>query len=92
LKVISKRIKQARKYIGVSQAAFGEMAGLDNREANVKMSQYESQGIDPKYQFVLKLASAARLPEFFFYIESDELAETLLEAVSTGKEWVYSPQ
>lgn len=92
VKVIGKRIKQARTYIGVSQAVFGEMAGLENREANVKMSQYESQGIDPKYGFVLRLASAAKLPEFFFYIESDELARSLLEAISDGKDWIYSPQ
>lgn len=89
MRVTGKRIRQARKHVGVSQAAFGEMAGLDRREANVKMSQYEAS-VEPKYNFILKLAEAAQLPEFFFYIQDDEVAESLILAVSEGKDWIYS--
>jgi transcriptional regulator with XRE-family HTH domain len=76
--VIARRIKQARKLIGVSQTTFGEMAGLDRRNANIKMNQYEKGAHEPKYNFVCKLGEAANLPEYFFYIKDDLLANNML--------------
>lgn len=90
LTVIGKRIKQAREFVGVSQTTFGEMAGLDRRNANIKMNQYEVGGTEPKFNFVSKLAEAASLPEFFFYIADDSVAESLIEAAKDKKEWIYS--
>lgn len=81
--VIAKRIKQAREQLEVSQTTFGEMAGLDRRNANIKMNQYEKGAHEPKYNFVCKLAEAANLPEYFFYIKDDELAVSMLKAINS---------
>lgn len=86
---MAKRIIQARTLLGVSQATFGEMAGLEGRTANVKMSQYETGIYQPKYNFVLKLAEASKLPEFFFFIKDDRQADALIEAVQKNEDWLY---
>jgi transcriptional regulator with XRE-family HTH domain len=86
---MAKRIIQARTLLGVSQATFGEMAGLEGHTANVKMSQYETGVYQPKYNFVLKLAEVSGLPEFFFYIKDDKQAGELVEAVQNNEGWLY---
>ena len=86
--VTGKRIKQAREHIGVSQTQFGELAGLNKRDANIKMNQYEVGGTVPKYNFVLKLSAASGLPEYFFYINDDVIANSLIEAVNAKTTWV----
>lgn len=86
---MAKRIIQARTLLGVSQATFGEMAGLEGRTANVKMSQYETGIYQPKYNFVLKLAEVSGLPEFFFYIKDNDQATALVEAVQNNEEWIF---
>lgn len=87
MSVIGKRIKEARDCLGVSQMTYGELAGLTRRDANVYMNRYENGSVIPKYNLVLKLAEAAGLPEYFFYIQDDAVAESLLDAVSGRGSW-----
>jgi transcriptional regulator with XRE-family HTH domain len=51
------------------------------------MNRYENGSVTPKYNLVLKLAESAGLPEYFFYIQDDAIAESLLEAVKRRGSW-----
>jgi transcriptional regulator with XRE-family HTH domain len=84
LGVIGRRLRQVRVVQGVSQQIFGEMGGLKGLGAKVQVCQYEHGTHFPSYGFVLEISEFTKIPEYFFYIKDDELAERLLEALESN--------
>ena len=73
-----KRLKEARKKLGISQKALGMQAGIDELSASPRMNQYEKGKHYPDYDMARRLANVLQVPCSFFYEEDDEVAEMLL--------------
>lgn len=76
--VWSKRLRQARVALGLSQKQLGIEAGLDEFVASTRINRYEVGVHAPDYQMALRLAHVLRVPVAFLYCDSDELAQMLL--------------
>jgi len=55
---IGQRIKQARKHRGLTQKDLGLMVGFDEKNADVRIAQYESEVRTPKPEMRDKIAKA----------------------------------
>lgn len=75
---LPKRLKEARKKLGISQKALGIQAGIDELSASPRMNQYENGKHFPDYDMSKRLANVLKVPCSFFYEEDDEIAEMLL--------------
>ncbi len=74
----SKRLKEARLRAELTQHQLGVLAGIDEDNASAKMNQYEKGIHIPKYERLRDLAKALNVPTAYFYAETDELAELLI--------------
>lgn len=76
--VFGKRLKSARKRLGIPQDKLGWTIGLDEHTASPRMSRYESGTHEPPYDVAQKLAEVLGLQVAYFYADDDELAELIL--------------
>lgn len=72
-KNLAKRLKQARKELGLSQFDFGVLAGIDEATAKSRISHYENGISVPPPQTLQQLAVASSKPIGWFYCADDEL-------------------
>jgi transcriptional regulator with XRE-family HTH domain len=89
MSVFAKRLKEARKYAGVSQEKLGVAAGIDEMSASARMNQYERGKHDPDYLTVSRIAQVLNVPEGYFYMMDDTaawLAVTFYRASTTDKD------
>ncbi|MGS0738184.1 helix-turn-helix domain-containing protein [Pseudomonas sp. GG8] len=75
--IFSKRLKQARKAVGLSQERLGILAGIEEASASARMNQYEKGVHEPGEGTVRQIAEACGYPVAFFYCEQDDEAELL---------------
>ena len=75
---ISKRLKETRKRLGLSQAGLGIAAGLDEYSASARMNQYETEKHVPDFGTIQRIAEFAEVPSCYFYCEDDDLALLLV--------------
>ncbi|MGJ7512792.1 helix-turn-helix domain-containing protein [Pseudomonas baetica] len=75
--IFSKRLKQARKAMGISQEQLGIEAGLEPASASARMNQYEKGVHEPGVQTVQQIAGVLGLPLAYFYCEDDDSARLL---------------
>lgn len=73
-----KRLKEARKAMGLSQEKLGIMAGIDEMSASARMNQYEKGKHVPDYDMASRIAKVLNVPVAYFYAEDDELAKAIL--------------
>ncbi|TBV11344.1 helix-turn-helix domain-containing protein [Stutzerimonas kirkiae] len=73
----TKRLKEARRAVGVSQEKLGLEIGLDPAVASARMNQYERGVHFPNLGTLQQIAGALRLPLAYFFCESDEEARML---------------
>jgi len=71
---------------GLSQAALGIKAGIDQSAASPRINQYEKGKHAPDYLTVERLAEALDVPVPFLYCREDALAELILLFGSLTKE------
>ncbi|WP_457887209.1 helix-turn-helix domain-containing protein [Pseudomonas aeruginosa] len=77
MSTLSKRIKEARLQVGLSQEQLGIRIGIDPASASARMNRYEVGKRVPDPELVERLADALNLPAAFFYARSDLEAELL---------------
>ncbi|XYG99724.1 helix-turn-helix transcriptional regulator [Marinomonas sp. PE14-40] len=75
--VFTKRLKEARKNVGLSQKQLGIHAGLDPSVASPRMNQYEKGTHLPDINTVGKICNVLGVPVAYLYCEDDELAELI---------------
>ena len=74
---VSKRLKQARESLDLSQKQLGIKAGIDEFSASARMNQYETGKHTPDYLTLSKLAKVLKVPTAYFYTENDILADII---------------
>ena len=75
--VFSKRLRSARKAIGITQMELGVRAGIDESSASARVNQYERGKHAPFYQIACNLAQALNIPTAYLYCEDDSLANLI---------------
>ena len=75
--LFGRRLRQARKRIGIPQDKLGVMIGLDEGCSSARISRYETGIHEPKIATVEKLADALKVPLAYFFCKDDCLAEIL---------------
>lgn len=76
--VIARRLREARKKDGDSQAALGIRAGIDASVASTRINQYERGKHRPGLRTIDRIAKCLSVPAPYFYAESDQLAAWIL--------------
>lgn len=76
--VFSRRLREARKRLGVSQAQLGIQIGLDPGVASARINRYEQAVHLPDYDTLVRLADGLNVPLPFLFAEQDDLAEAIL--------------
>ena len=72
-----RRLKEARKVLGLSQKELGIRAGLDEFIASTRINRYERGIHEPDCNVANNLASALGVPRAFLYADDDDLAEMI---------------
>ena len=86
LPIFPRRLKQARKHVGLSQKELGIRAGLDPNVASPRINQYERGTHEPKQETAERLAQALGIPAAFLYTNDDLLAKLLLRWATMTKQ------
>lgn len=73
----SKRLREARLHAGLSQAALGIAAGIDEFSASPRINQYEKGKHLPDLLTVSRIAAVLGVPPPYFFTEDDALAELI---------------
>lgn len=76
--LFSRRLKAARKRLGISQTELGVRAGIDESTASARINQYERGKHTPDYLTAKHLAKVLGMPAAYFYAEDDTLAELIV--------------
>lgn len=77
--VFGRRLRAARKALGMSQADLGAILGLeDANSAAPRISRYELGQRDPDPATTEALAKALGVPAAYFHATSDVMAEAIL--------------
>jgi transcriptional regulator with XRE-family HTH domain len=74
MSIFSKRLKEARQNVGLSQERLGVLAGIDELSSSARMNQYERGKHEPYFTMVTRIAHVLNVPESYFYSTNDELA------------------
>lgn len=77
LHIYSRRLREAREALGISQRILGIKAGLDEFVASTRINRYETGAHHPHLQTQQQLAKVLELPLAYFYAEDDELARVI---------------
>lgn len=64
VKVIGKRIRYFRKRKNLTQKELGELIGISNRNADVRIAQYESESRIPKRETTNKIARVLEISPY----------------------------
>lgn len=75
--VFSKRLKQARLDVGLSQKELGILAGLDPFVASTRINRYELDVHAPDQTTAKRLAKALGVPLAYLYAENERLARMI---------------
>ena len=75
----SRRLRQARKRLGISQLELGVRIGLDPGVASTRLNRYEQAVHLPDYFALERLAEALGVPLAYLFANEDELADLILE-------------
>jgi transcriptional regulator with XRE-family HTH domain len=78
LSVFARRLRQARKVVGIAQDKLGVLIGLDEHTASARMSRYESGIHQPPIQTAQLIAAQLSVPLAYLYCDDDRMAHILL--------------
>lgn len=74
---LARRLREARKTLGVSQKTLGILAGIDEFVASARINQYERGKHEPDHSTASRLAAVLKVPVSFLYEPDDALAELI---------------
>jgi transcriptional regulator with XRE-family HTH domain len=77
MSTLSKRIREARLLVGISQERLGIRVGIDPASASARMNRYEQGARIPTPALVERIASELGLPAAYFYAVEDSEAKLL---------------
>ena len=77
MSIFTKRLKEARRELNLSQEALGILAGIDEDSASARMNQYEKGKHEPDFTMVERIAKALNVPESYLYAKDDQAASML---------------
>ncbi|WP_449397200.1 helix-turn-helix domain-containing protein [Devosia riboflavina] len=80
--VFSRRLREARKRLKISQAQLGILIGLDPGVASARVNRYEQAVHLPDYDTLVRLAAGLNVPLPYLFAEQDDLADAILKFVS----------
>lgn len=72
--LFSRRLKEVRQAMDLSQKNLGILAGIDEFAASARINRYEKGVHQASIEVVRQLANVLEVPVAFFYTEDDELA------------------
>jgi len=75
---IGARIKQARLHRGLTQKELGTMVGFDEKTADVRIAQYESEARTPKQDMRNKIAEALDINYRYLFSSDSYAAEDIM--------------
>lgn len=76
--IYGRRLRQARKAARWTQPELGRQLGWEDAAAAVRISRYENGQHMPDGPTADALAKALRLPQAWFFAETDAIAEAIL--------------
>ncbi|EIY6234435.1 helix-turn-helix transcriptional regulator [Salmonella enterica] len=82
--MVPKRLKEARKAVGLSQEKLSELIGIEGVSTRSRLSSYEVGRTEPPFSLVQKIADVLGYPEYYFYTVNDVTAKILLEMHKKG--------
>lgn len=85
LPVYSRRLREAREALGISQRTLGIQAGLDEFVASTRVNRYEAGVHQPDLLTLQRMAKVLGQPVAYFYAEDDELAQLIKDFKRQGK-------
>lgn len=72
-------LKQARKRKELSQKQLGIAAGIDEFVASTRINRYEKGIHEASIEIAGRIAEALNVPLAYFYADTDELADIILQ-------------
>ena len=82
---VSKRLREARLAVDLSQKTLGIKAGIDQFSASARMNQYETDKHVPDFGTVNRIAKVLNIPTAYFYCDDDQLAQLIIR-------WMRAPK
>ena len=76
--VFTRRLREIRLRMGLSQKALGMKIGIDQFSASPRMNQYERGRHLPDLLTIENLAAVAGVPVPYFFTQDEDLAEILI--------------
>lgn len=80
--MFTKRLKQARLVLGISQRELGRRIGLSEDVVSSRVTRYERGTSEPDFETAGKLAKELGVPLAYLLADSDILADIILAAAS----------
>lgn len=80
--MFTKRLKEARLALGVSQWELGRRIGLSEDVVSSRITRYERGTSEPDFLTASKLAKELGVPLAYLLADSDALADIILAAAS----------
>ncbi len=80
--MFTKRLKQARLALGISQRELGRRIGLSEDVVSSRVTRYERGTSEPDFETAGKLAKELGVPLAYLLVDSDILADIILAAAS----------
>lgn len=78
IRVIARRLREARTTMGISQERLGVLAGIDEFSASARINQYERGKHVPAFEVAKQLAAVLNVPTEYLYAEDDRNAQVLI--------------
>ncbi|PQQ43015.1 XRE family transcriptional regulator [Photorhabdus luminescens] len=76
--MINKRLKAARLRANITQEKPGIAAGIDEKSARARVSQYENGTHQPTFETICAFSKVLNVPECYFYIVDDDFSDVVL--------------
>jgi transcriptional regulator with XRE-family HTH domain len=80
--MFTRRLKQARLALGISQRELGRRIGLSEDVVSSRVTRYERGTSEPDFETAGKLAKELGVPLAYLLADSDILADIILAAAS----------
>ena len=88
---VGDKIKKIRTFRGMTQKELGLAVGFEEKGADNRIAQYETNYRVPKRELLDKMAEALRVDRQNFYTIAPGSAEDFMLRAGRGQPWRYPP-
>ena len=86
--LFGRRLRCARKLLGLSQDRLGVLIGLDEHTASARISRYETGAHEPPIKTARLLANVLGVPLAYLYCDDNRIADLIMQAITlTEDQW-----